>query len=64
MLVSLVDKRDDRFAIQIIEPSADERKTVSGQVAHFRSEIDFTVEPRFNGVLVQRGTIDKVRGEK
>ena len=64
MLVSLVNERRNGFPIEIIKPSADERKTVSGQVAHTRSEIDFTVELRFNGVLVQRGTIDKVRGEK
>ena len=64
MLVSVVNERGDRVAIQIIEPSANERETVGGKVAHNRREIDFTVEPRFDGVLVRRGDIDKVRRQK
>src|SRR6202011_3137066 len=64
VLVSLINERDNRFAIEIIESASGQWETFAGEIAHRRREIDFAVEPRFHGVLVGRGNIDKMRGEK
>ena len=53
VLVSVIDECDDCLAIEIIEPSSGQRKTVTGEIAHFGCEIDLAVKPRFDGVLVR-----------
>ena len=52
VLVSVIDECDDCLAIEIIEPSSGQRKTVA-EIAHLRCEIDLAFKPRFDGVLVR-----------
>ena len=57
MLAPLVNDRGYCTAIEIVEPAADERKTLRRQVHDRRSKIQFALEPRFHGVLVGRGDV-------
>ena len=60
MLVSLIDERDNSFAVEIIEPATNKRKTARRKVVHVRREIDLAIEPRFDRVLIGRRYIDKM----
>ena len=52
MFVLLVNESDDSLTVEIIQTSTDERKTICSEIANFRSEIDFAIEPRLHRVLV------------
>src|SRR5882757_3747339 len=47
-----IDDGADRAGIDIIEPAADQRKTLRGEVDHRRRDVELAVEPRFYRVLV------------
>src|SRR5262245_56576095 len=64
VLVPSVNERRDGFAAKIIEPAAGQGKTSLAEIAHRRREIDLTVEPWFDRVLVRRAHIDAMGGEE
>src|ERR1700730_11285993 len=61
---ALIDQGRHRLAIEIIEPSADERKSFRRKVVDRRSKVQFAVKPRFHGVLIGGGNIGQMIGHK
>src|SRR4051795_11878793 len=45
-----VDQRGDGLAVEIVEPAADQREALRGQVNQRRRDIKTSVEPRLHGV--------------
>lgn len=64
VLVSFVDECGDGVAIQIIEAAADQREALRGKILNVRREIDFTVEPGLDGVLVTGDDVGEVPGHE
>src|SRR5260370_21514734 len=60
MLAPLVNQGRDRPAVQIIEASTDQEKSLSREVMHGRREIELPLEPRFHGLRVRVLHIDPV----
>ena len=52
MFVPFINERDHGLAVEIIQSSPDQRESVSSEIANFRSEIDFAIEPRLYRVLI------------
>ena len=53
MLVVLENQSPDHAVVNVIEPTADQRKALRCQVDHRRRGIELTVEPRLDRVLVR-----------
>jgi len=64
MFVPPINERDHSAAMEIIEASALERKASRRQVAHFRREVDLSVKPGLDCVLVGRNHIHQMRREE
>ena len=64
MFVPPINERDHSAAMEIVKASALERKASRRQVAHFRREVDLSVKPRLNCVLVGRNHIHQMRREE
>src|SRR5580693_3924481 len=52
MLAAAIDDRCHRLAVDVIEPAADQGKTLRGQIDDRRRDVELAVEPRLDGVLV------------
>src|SRR6516165_12769811 len=52
VLAPLIDDRGNRLAVDIVEPAAEQRKALRGQVDDRWRYIDPAVEPRLDGMLV------------
>src|SRR6516225_5023913 len=50
VLAPLIDDRGNRLTVDIVEPAAEQRKALRGQVDNRRRDIDPTVEPRLDRV--------------
>src|SRR5947209_58915 len=48
MFVALINERDNRSFVQVVEASADQRKPAHREIMHVRRVIDLSVEPRFD----------------
>ena len=60
MFATLVNKRGNGSIVDVVETSADQRKSLVSEILHFRCEIEFAVEPRFYGVLIGRWHIHQM----
>src|SRR6201994_4012866 len=49
-----IDHGTDRPRIDVIEPAADQRKTLRGEIDHRRWDVELAVEPRLDRMLVGR----------
>src|SRR5580704_16346909 len=52
VLAPVIDDRGHRLAVDVIEPAADQGKTLRGQVDDRRRNVELAVEPRLDGVLI------------
>ena len=52
MLPALIHEGGDRSGVYILDPPANQSKSLAAEVFDIRREIELTVEPRFYGVLV------------
>src|SRR5580692_503738 len=57
MFAASIDQRRDVTFAKNIQPAANERKTFVHVVANWRNEIQFAIEPRFDGMLVGRSYV-------
>ncbi len=57
MFLALVDERCDSSVIQVFQSAADKRKTLTGKILNWWSEIQFAVEPGLYCVLIGRDHI-------
>ena len=64
MFAALIDERGGGMLIEIIESSADERKSLRGEIFNGRREIQFAIEPRFYCVLVGGFHVRKMAGHQ
>ena len=62
VLAAAIDHRTDGAGIDIIEPAADQRETLRGQVDYRRRNIEPAVEPWFYGVLIGGNHISEMPG--
>ena len=62
MLLTLIDERGDGAVRQIIQPPADEREALCGEVGDGRGKVQFAIEPRLDGVLVGGRDIGEMTG--
>ena len=62
VLAPFVDHGADRARVEVIEPAADQGKTLRGEVDHRRRDVELAVEPGFYGVLVGRDHVDQMAG--
>ena len=62
VLAAAVDKSGYGIAGEDVEAATEERKTVVGEIGDSRGEIDFSVEPRFDGVLIRGLHIGEMAG--
>src|SRR6516164_11505185 len=54
MLAPLINQSCYRVVIEVIKASANQGKTITGQVHYGSCKIELYIEPRFNSVLVGR----------
>ncbi len=52
VLAPLIDDRGNRLTVDIVEPAAEQRKALRGQVDDRGRDIHSAVEPRLDGMLV------------
>src|SRR6202035_5204459 len=62
VLAPAVDDRSHRLAVDVIEPAADQGKTLRGQIDDRRGDVELAVEPRLDGVLVAGFDVSQVAG--
>lgn len=62
MLAALIDHCGHCSIIEIVEPAADQRKTLRSQVHHSRREIQFAIEPEIHSVLISREHVRQMVG--
>src|SRR6266516_3474334 len=55
-----IDNRGDGLAVDIIEPSAEQREALRCQIHDWWCDIDLAVEPRFHRMLVARLYVGEV----
>lgn len=60
MLAMAIDKRWDRLTAHHVEPCANEREIILGEVDNARRLGDAAIEPGFDRVLVLRGDINRL----
>ena len=60
MLAAFVDDGGDRLAIDVIETATKQRKALGSQVNNWRRDVDLTVEPWLDRVLVARFHVHQV----
>ena len=52
MVAAPIDQRGGGLAVDVVEPAADQREALRGQVDHRRRNVELAVEPRLDVVLV------------
>src|SRR5665213_897704 len=62
MQAAAIDDGADGAGVDVIEPAADQGKTLRGEVDHGRRHVEPAVEPGFYGVLVGRQHVGEVAG--
>src|SRR5262249_16054233 len=61
-LAAAVDQSGDGASLENIEPAADEREILRAKIRNGRSESDFSVKPRLDGLLVRRSDVGQMAG--
>src|ERR1700677_4579167 len=64
VLVALVNQRRHGPAVEVVETAADQTVAVRGEVVNWRREIDPSVEPRLDRVLVGRDYVHQMTGHQ
>ena len=64
MLAPAVDERGDGFALKNVQASTQKRKATGGEVTNRWCEVESTVKPRFDGVLIGRFHVRQMAGLK
>ena len=62
MLSKLINERGHIPVANIVQPPADQRITLIGQIANRRREVELAVKPRLHRVLVRGHNIHQVSG--
>src|SRR5580693_8409591 len=62
VLAPVIDDRGHRLAVDVIEPAADQGKTLRRQVDDRRGDVELAVEPRLDGVLVAGFDVGQMAG--
>ena len=55
-----VDERRCGVPIDIVQPAADERKSLSAQIMHLGREVELAVKPRLDGMLIGGDHVDQM----
>ena len=60
MLVPLIDEGNHSVSAKVIEPAAEEREFLRGEVFDRRRKVQLAVKPRLDGVLIGRRDIQRM----